>query len=127
MQQRSQPADHSASQTIDTVRRFNRLYTRELGLLDQGLLGSKFTLTESRVLYEIAHREEPTATEIARELGIDLGYLSRLLKNFERRRIIKRTRSPADARQSRLLLTVPGRAAFEMLNRAARAQVARLD
>jgi DNA-binding MarR family transcriptional regulator/GNAT superfamily N-acetyltransferase len=125
MQQRSRPADpHSAPQTIDAVRRFNRLYTRQLGLLDQGLLGSKFTLTESRVLYEIAHREEPTATEIARELGVDLGYLSRLLKSFERRRIIKRTRSPADARQSRLHLATPGRAAFDMLNRAARDQIA---
>ena len=106
MEERIEPADpHSTPQTIDTVRRFNRLYTRQLGLLDQGLLGSKFSLTESRILYEIAHRDEPTATEIARELGVDLGYLSRLLKNFERRRFIKRTRSPVDARQSRLLLT----------------------
>lgn len=124
-QQPSESADpHCAPQTIDTVRRFNRLYTRQLGLLDQGLLGSKFTLTESRVLYELAHREAPTATEIARELGVDLGYLSRLLKSFERRRIIKRSRSPDDARQSRLHLGAPGRAAFEMLNRAARDQIA---
>ena len=124
-QQPSESADpHCAPQTIDTVRRFNRLYTRQLGLLDQGLLGSKFTLTESRVLYELAHREAPTATEIARELGVDLGYLSRLLKSFERRRIIKRSRSPDDARQSRLHLAAPGRAAFEMLNRAARDQIA---
>ncbi|MGB6309564.1 MAG: bifunctional helix-turn-helix transcriptional regulator/GNAT family N-acetyltransferase [Steroidobacteraceae bacterium] len=113
-----------AAETIDTVRRFNRLYTRQLGLLDQGLLGSQFTLTESRVLYELAHRDDPTATQIARELGLDLGYLSRLLKSFERRRLIKRLRSPDDARQSRLQLTKQGHSAFDKLNRAAREQIA---
>jgi DNA-binding MarR family transcriptional regulator/GNAT superfamily N-acetyltransferase len=109
---------------IDLVRGFNRFYTRQLGLLDEGLLGSEFTLTESRVLYELANRHALTATEIARELGIDLGYLSRVLKRFERKRYIKRTRSPADARQSRLELTRKGLAVFDPLNRAARAQIA---
>src|ERR1700722_17900337 len=98
MRQKASPAA-GADEAIDRVRGFNRLYTRQLGLLDQGLLGSKFTLTESRVLYEIAHRDSPTATQIARELGLDLGYLSRLLKNFERRRFLRRIRSQADARQ----------------------------
>jgi DNA-binding MarR family transcriptional regulator/GNAT superfamily N-acetyltransferase len=120
----SQAKSHPAPQTIDRVRRFNRLYTRQLGLLEQGLLGSKFTLTESRVLYEIAHRDSPTATQIARELGLDLGYLSRLLKNFERRRFLRRIRSQADARQSSLQLTKQGQAAFDGLDQAARDQIA---
>jgi DNA-binding MarR family transcriptional regulator/N-acetylglutamate synthase-like GNAT family acetyltransferase len=114
----------AAGEAIDRIRGFNRLYTRQLGLLDQGLLGSEFTLTEARVLYELANHGETTATEIARELGIDLGYLSRLLKKFNRRRFIKRTRSRTDARQSRLQLTVKGRTAFDPLDRAARSQIA---
>jgi DNA-binding MarR family transcriptional regulator/GNAT superfamily N-acetyltransferase len=113
----------SAAEAIDTIRGFNRLYTRQLGLLDQGLLGSEFTLTEARVLYELANHRETTATEIARELGIDLGYLSRLIQKFDRRRFIKRTRSPVDARQSRLRLTEKGRTAFNPLDRAARSQI----
>jgi DNA-binding MarR family transcriptional regulator/GNAT superfamily N-acetyltransferase len=113
-----------ASHAIDIVRDFNRFYTGQLGLLDRGLLGSEFTLTEARVLYELASRDDITATEIARELGIDLGYLSRLLAKFERRRFIKRTRSPVDARQSSLQLTKKGRAAFDPLDRAAADQIA---
>ncbi len=109
---------------VDVIRAFNRLYTRQLGLLDQGLLGSEFTLTEARILYELANRDESTATQIARELAIDLGYMSRIIKKFERRRLIRRVRSALDARQSRLLLTEKGRAAFDPLDRAARRQIA---
>ena len=111
-------------EAIDVVRGFNRFYTRQLGLLDQGLLGSDFTLTEARVLYELANRDDITATDIARELSLDLGYLSRLLAKFERRRFIKRSRSLLDARQSTVQLTKKGRDAFEPLNRAAAAQIA---
>jgi DNA-binding MarR family transcriptional regulator/N-acetylglutamate synthase-like GNAT family acetyltransferase len=114
---------HSAGKAVDLIRGFNRLYTRQLGLLDRGLLGSEFTLTEARVLYELTNHET-TATAIARELAIDLGYLSRLLKKFERRRYVKRTRSPVDARQSRLQLTEKGRTVFDPLDRAAREQIA---
>jgi DNA-binding MarR family transcriptional regulator/GNAT superfamily N-acetyltransferase len=125
MQQKGSIAETpSAGEAIDRIRGFNRLYTRQLGLLDQGLLGSEFTLTEARVLYELANHDETTATEIARELGIDLGYLSRLIKKFDRRRYIKRTRSRVDARQSRLLLTEKGRTAFCPLDRAAKSQIA---
>jgi DNA-binding MarR family transcriptional regulator/GNAT superfamily N-acetyltransferase len=116
----------SAGEAIDIIRSFNRRYTRQLGLLDRGLLGSEFTLTEARVLYELANGDDSTATEIARELGIDLGYLSRLLKKFGRRRYIKRERSPVDARQSRLQLTERGRAIFDPLDRAARHQIAEM-
>jgi DNA-binding MarR family transcriptional regulator/GNAT superfamily N-acetyltransferase len=121
------PADaRSAGEAVDIIRSFNRRYTRQLGLLDKGLLGSEFTLTEARVLYELANSDEATATEIARELGIDLGYLSRLIKKFGRRRYIKRERSPVDARQSRLQLTERGRAVFDPLDRAARHQIAEM-
>ncbi len=109
---------------VEAVRGFNRIYTRQLGLLEHGLLGSEFSLTEARVLYEMANRAESTATEIARELGIDLGYLSRLINKFERRRYVKRRRSLVDARQNLLQLTGKGRAAFEPLDRAARRQIA---
>src|SRR5882672_1020138 len=92
-------------EAINIIRSFNRRYTRQLGLLDTGLLGSEFTLTEARVLYELANCGDSTATQIAGELGLDLGYMSRLIKKFARRRYIKRTRSPVDARQSRLQFT----------------------
>jgi DNA-binding MarR family transcriptional regulator/GNAT superfamily N-acetyltransferase len=122
------PSSHarSAGEAIDIIRRFNRRYTRQLGLLDSGLLGSEFTLTEARVLYELANCDDSTATGIAGELGIDLGYLSRLIKKFARRRYIKRKRSPVDARQSRLQLTERGRAVFDPLDRAARHQIAEM-
>ncbi len=109
---------------ISEIRAFNRFYTRQLGLLDQGLLGSEFTLTECRVLYELANRERCRASDIARDLGLDVGYLSRLLKKFERRHFIVRQRSVADGRQSWLRLTKRGRDAFSPLNRAAVSQVA---
>jgi DNA-binding MarR family transcriptional regulator/GNAT superfamily N-acetyltransferase len=115
-----------ASEAIDIIRSFNRSYTRQLGLLDNGLLGSEFTLTEARVLYELANCEDSTATQIAGELGLDLGYMSRLIKKFGRRRYIKRKRSPVDARQSRLQLTERGRAVFDPLDRAARLQIAEM-
>jgi DNA-binding MarR family transcriptional regulator/GNAT superfamily N-acetyltransferase len=119
----SSASSRSARETIDIIRGFNRFYTRQLGLLDHGLLGSEFTLTEARVLYELAHRDESTATQIADELGLDLGYLSRLLTKFERRRYLRRTRSPLDGRQSRLQLTAKGRDVFSPLDQAAREQI----
>ena len=109
---------------IDIARGFNRFYTRHLGLLSAGLLGSRFTLTEARVLYELAHAQECTATDIARELGIDVGYLSRILTKFQRQDLLTRKRSPEDARQSLLELTKKGRAAFAPLDRASREQAA---
>src|SRR6185436_20545001 len=101
---------------IRTVRRFNRFYTRQVGLLHEGLAGTAFPLTEARVLYELAHRERPTATELGRDLGLDAGYLSRILRGFERRGLVRRTRSPADGRQSHLALTGQGQKVFAPLN-----------
>lgn len=115
---------HESGGEIDAVRRFNRFYTRQIGLLEEGLLRSEFSLTEVRVLYELAHRQRPTATELCQELGLDAGYLSRLLKKFEARDLLVRTPSVEDARQSELTLTAAGRQAFEPLDRASHDQVA---
>ncbi|PYN77878.1 MAG: MarR family transcriptional regulator [Candidatus Rokuibacteriota bacterium] len=116
-------ADTDFEQRVATVRRFNRFYTKQIGLLHEGYLESSFSLAEARVLYELAHRDKPAATELARELGLDAGYLSRILRGFERRRLIRRTPSKADRRQSHLSLTERGRAAFAPLNVRSRADI----
>jgi DNA-binding MarR family transcriptional regulator/N-acetylglutamate synthase-like GNAT family acetyltransferase len=111
---------------VAAVRRFNRFYTRLIGVLDESHLHTPFSLTEVRVLFELAHRDAPTATEIAAELGLDAGYLSRLLQRLQRRKLITRTRSAHDARHSHIALTAEGRKAFRTLDRLASADVARL-
>ena len=98
---------------IAAMRRFNRFYTRRIGLLRKSYLGSAFSLAEMRVLFEIAHDDQPSATDIARRLDLDAGYLSRLLRNFEDRGLVARSRSKVDARQSHLELTPRGQRAFE--------------
>jgi DNA-binding MarR family transcriptional regulator/N-acetylglutamate synthase-like GNAT family acetyltransferase len=113
-------------QSVEAVRRFNRFYTRRIGVLEEGLLRSPFSLTEARVLYEIAHRDQPTAAGLGKELGLDPGYLSRLLRGFERRGLIVRRPSSRDGRESLLALTDSGRAAFGRLDRAAREQIGML-
>ncbi|WP_262270714.1 bifunctional helix-turn-helix transcriptional regulator/GNAT family N-acetyltransferase [Microvirga yunnanensis] len=109
---------------IERVRSFNRFYTRHIGLLNEGLLESAFSLTEARVLYELAHRGPVTAADLGRELGLDAGYLSRLLKRFGAHGLTRRTPSKDDGRQFLLSLTDKGLAAFEPLNQASAAQVA---
>jgi DNA-binding MarR family transcriptional regulator/N-acetylglutamate synthase-like GNAT family acetyltransferase len=108
---------------IAAVRRFGRFYTRQLGLLDEGLLDSGFSLTEARVLYELASRANLTATELGQDLGIDPGYLSRLLKSFEQLGLISRSVAPHDGRQALLQLTKAGQAAFAPLDQGSRRQV----
>jgi DNA-binding MarR family transcriptional regulator/GNAT superfamily N-acetyltransferase len=121
-------SDASASSRIqiETVRSFNRFYTRQLGLLQENLLRSEFSLTEVRVLYELAQRDKLTASELGRDLGLDPGYLSRLLKKFEARDFLTRPPSPDDGRQSVLALTSKGREAFMPLDQASHDDVAGL-
>jgi DNA-binding MarR family transcriptional regulator/GNAT superfamily N-acetyltransferase len=107
---------------ISIFRRFNRMYTRFIGTLNEGLLNSPFSLAEARVLYELATRNAPKAREIADELGLDAGYLSRLLGKFERDGLLKRKVSDLDGRYAELTLTGRGRAAFEKLNALSDAQ-----
>src|SRR6202167_3077688 len=108
---------------IDSMRRFNRFYTRQIGLLDEGLLNSPFSLTEVRTLYELAHRGQSTAVELCNELGLDAGYLSRILRKFAKKRLIEKKTSPKDGRQSLLSLTQVGRKAFRPLDARSTAQV----
>ena len=111
---------------IEAVRRFNRFYTRRIGVLHEGLSASKFTLTESRLLWELAHRDQLTATTLARELDLDAGYLSRLLRRFKDRGLIRTTRADADARHQHLTLTAAGRRAFAPLNTRSQEEVGAL-
>src|ERR1700761_959200 len=97
---------------IAAFRRFNRLYTRFIGTLQEGLLDTPYSLSEARVLYELATRQQPLAGEIALELGMDAGYLSRVLRKFETARLLKRATSREDGRQVNLALTQKGRSAF---------------
>ena len=125
-------ADSALAQDVDTVRRFNRFYTRQIGVPQEKLLHSQFSLTEGRVLYEIRYhgdtgtpRATPaTAADLAKTLDLDGGYLSRILQRFERRRLITRTASDADARQAHLALTARGQAALAPLQELARDEVA---
>jgi DNA-binding MarR family transcriptional regulator/GNAT superfamily N-acetyltransferase len=116
----------NARDRISAVRRFNRFYTRQIGLLGKGYLDSPFTLAEVRVLYELAHRDAPTAAEIAKALGLDAGYLSRMLLSFRKRGYLARQASEKDARLSHLSLTRKGRAAFSKLEAKSEAEVAKM-
>ena len=100
---------------MGAIRAFNRFYTRKIGVVD-GMASSPFALAEARVLYELAHREQATATDIRKELGLDAGYMSRILREFERRKLIRREQSKTDERQKFLSLTAKGRRAFAPLD-----------
>lgn len=102
---------------IAAVRRFNRFYTRQLGLLAESMLASPYSLSEARVLYELANRRDATASDLIRELGLDAGYLSRMLKRFEDQGLIRRAPAEDDARRAVITLTSKGEAAFAPLDR----------
>ena len=101
---------------VDAVRGFNRFYTQRIGVLTEEYLKSPFTLTEARVIYELAHREETTATGLHRELSLDAGYLSRILRGLKKRGLIDKQASETDRRQNVLRLTAQGQQAFAFLN-----------
>ncbi|MEO7457425.1 MAG: helix-turn-helix domain-containing GNAT family N-acetyltransferase [Gemmatimonadaceae bacterium] len=114
------------SRDVAAVRRFNRFYTRVVGALDEGHLHSDFSLAEVRLLFELAHRDRPTATQLVRDLGLDAGYVSRLLRSLGRRRLVSRAKSADDARETHLTLTKTGRTAVVDLEARASADVANL-
>jgi DNA-binding MarR family transcriptional regulator/N-acetylglutamate synthase-like GNAT family acetyltransferase len=116
-------AGRALQERISTLRRFNRFYTRKLGVLEEHFLRSPFSLAEVRVLYELAQGEQTTAKEVGQALGLDAGYLSRILERFLRARLISRAASPADGRQSFLMLSPKGKAAFAPLERRSREEV----
>ena len=109
---------------VQAVRSFNRFYTRQIGVLQDRFLGSPFSLAEARVLQEIAQHDRTTATEVSQALGLDAGYVSRILLAFDRGGLIRRTRSDLDGRRTHLSLTRSGKAAFAHLDRQSHKDVA---
>lgn len=107
---------------VETLRSFNRLYTRRIGVLNRRLLDSPFSLTEARVLYELAHGTNSTATQIGALLELDAGYLSRILRGFGKQHLLSRKRSALDSREFSLALTALGRRAFRELDRRSQQQ-----
>jgi DNA-binding MarR family transcriptional regulator/N-acetylglutamate synthase-like GNAT family acetyltransferase len=119
-------AEVDFEQRVAAVRRFNRFYTRQIGVLGEGYLESPFSLTQVRVLYELAHCETTTATDLGKELGLDAGYLSRILRDFKKRGLIDKKPSAADGRQSLIWLTEAGHQAFAPLNTRSRDDIGAL-
>lgn len=113
----------SLEKRVDEVRRFNRSFTRRIGVLREGLLHTPYSLTEARILLEIAHRDAPTASDLSRELGLDPGYLSRILARLEGQGLIEKMRSEADGRRRLLSLTPAGGDAFSLLDARSREEV----
>lgn len=107
----------------ERIRQFNRFYTRRIGVLHEHLLDSEFSLTEARILYELAHRPSLTSADLCRELNLNAGYVSRVIAGFQKKGLIAKTRSQADARATQLALTEKGRATFQPLNDASRHEV----
>jgi len=110
--------------TVNAIRAFNRFYTNMLGLLDRHLLDSPFSLPEARVLYELHHREGLLAGDIVSTLKMDKSYLSRMLDQFNRKKLITRSRSATDARAALIFLTAKGKKEAEALGRASNRQIA---
>ncbi len=119
----SLPSSAPPASAGEAIRRFNRFYTRRIGLLEEHLADTSFSLTESRLLWEFAHRDRTTAAELARDLGLDAGYLSRLLRRFKEAKLIRSERSAADARHLFLSITPAGRRAFAPLDGATEARI----
>ncbi len=116
-------SDDEFDRRVGAVRRFNRFWTRRIGVLREGYLESPFSLTEVRVFYELANREETTASELGEDLGLDAGYLSRILRGFEKHDLIHRRSSETDGRRRLLRLTERGREAFAPLDARSRKDI----
>lgn len=116
-------AARRVDQQVAAVRRFNRFYTRKIGILRERAYRSPFSITTVRVLYELAHRDESTATELGAELALDAGYLSRILRDLAHRGLVAKRPAPKDRRQSLLVMTPRGRKAFAPLDARSSAEV----
>jgi len=114
----------ASTDQINTVRHFNRFITRKMGILHEGLLHSPYSLTEARIIFELANQDNLTASHLTRELGLDAGYLSRLLARLEQQGLIEKVRSETDGRQRILRLTPDGKEAFQLLNKRSHEEVA---
>jgi DNA-binding MarR family transcriptional regulator/GNAT superfamily N-acetyltransferase len=121
MPHRSQGGQSAA--TVDHVRRFNRFYTHRIGVLEEGLVETKWPLPVARLIYEIAHREPVTATELRASLGLDAGYISRLLRDLVKQGLVREQRSKSDGRKTLLSLSASGRRGFRKLDARSRAEV----
>jgi DNA-binding MarR family transcriptional regulator/GNAT superfamily N-acetyltransferase len=119
-------AEAALAERVAAVRRFNRFYTQRIGVLQEGWGRSPFSLTEARVLYELTRRDRATASEIGNELGLDPGYLSRILRAFRARGLVATQKSRSDARQTLLTLTARGRKAFAPLEAYSDAEVGKM-
>ena len=116
----------SVENQVGAIRHFNRFYTQQIGVLQKTMLDSPFSLSELRVLYELAHREAVSAAEICRELGLDAGYVSRMLRGFAKRGMLEKRTSSKDGRETLLGLTAAGRKTFTALDGQSSAQVAKM-
>jgi DNA-binding MarR family transcriptional regulator/N-acetylglutamate synthase-like GNAT family acetyltransferase len=116
-------SDHAATR-VAKVRRFNRFYTRQIGILDRGFLDSNFSLTDVRVLYELRHRDSLTASMLGQELALDAAYLSRILREFERQELLVKSPSKSDRRRTHLRLSAKGRRVFDAIEARQQAAVA---
>lgn len=120
------PAEDALESRVEAIRRFNRFYTQKIGVVQEQYLASELSLAEARILYELAHREQPTAAELSHDLGLDAGYLSRTLRDFARRGLIRRQPSTTDRRRSLLRLTKKGQRTFAPLERRAAAEISKM-
>jgi len=111
---------------ISAIRRFNRFFTRQIGVLREGLLHSPYSLTEARIIFELANGSNLTASNLGNELGLDAGYLSRILHKLEQQNLIEKTRSDDDGRQRLISLTTAGQNAFSLLDNRSNDEVAEM-
>jgi len=119
------PTD-TLEERVGAVRHFNRFFTLQIGVLREGLLHSPYSLTEARIIFELAQRGNLTASDLCRELGLDAGYLSRLLARLEQQELIEKVRSENDGRQRLLRLTVQGQSAFTLLDQRSRDEISEM-
>lgn len=119
-------AAETLEERVRAVRYFNRFFTRQIGVLREGLLHSPYSLTEARILFELANQERPTASDLCRELGLDAGYLSRILTRFEQQKLVEKVPSDTDGRQRLLRLTPDGQQAFALLDQRSHEEAAEL-